>query len=49
MTTQILYYLENNPTKYLLSHWWERIEVRGNRIWIFTPTRTLPRQEGGKL
>jgi hypothetical protein len=35
-------------TKYLLSPRWERIEVRGKRIWIFTPTLTLPPQGGGK-
>jgi hypothetical protein len=40
-------YLENNPTKYLLSPRWERIEVRGDRTWIFTPTLPLPPQGGG--
>jgi hypothetical protein len=40
------HYLENNPTKYLLSPRWERIEVRGDRIWIFTPTLPLPPRRG---
>jgi hypothetical protein len=38
---------ENNLTKYLLSPRWERIKVRGDRIWIFTPTLALPHQGGG--
>jgi predicted AlkP superfamily phosphohydrolase/phosphomutase len=45
-----MHYVENNPKKYLLSPRWERIEVRGDRIWIFTPTLTLPPQRGrGKM
>jgi hypothetical protein len=39
----------NYHTKYLLSPQWERIEVRGDRIWIITPTLTLPPQGGGTL
>jgi hypothetical protein len=38
---------ENNPAKYLLSPRWERIGVRGDTLWTFTPTLALPHRGGG--